>query len=150
VGIARGYALKALGSTVVALAPLVILASTDPAVAAPFAQPQSVSTRGTLVQLNGAVVTKVLLGAHRIDVVRKGTNVAYVIRYSATTVFYGSRPTSIVQGTMITVAGILKGTTIWAQKVSTKRPSSPVVSGIGTPNYGASGPYVGVKYVGNV
>lgn len=136
--------------TALALASVAPLTSTVARVAGASVPAHSLAAKVRVVQLSGAVVSKVLPLAHRIDVVRKDTSATYVIQYSAKTVFYGSRPKSIVKGTTITVAGILKGTTIWAQKISTRRPSTPTVSGIGTPDFGANGPYVGVHYVGNV
>ncbi len=145
-----GLGLKSVGATALALASAATLISTDASMAGASMQSHSLGAKGRVVQLAGAVVSKVLPLNHRIDVVRKGTSVTYVIQYSATTVFYGSRPKSIVKGTTITVAGILKGKTIMAQKISTRRWSAPTTSGIGTPDFAANGPYVGIHYVGNV
>jgi len=145
-----GFGLKSVGATALVLASLAMLISTDAPIAGALPRAHSASTKGRLVQLTGAAVSAVIPLKHRIIVVRKGTSVTYTIQYSATTVFYGSRPKSIVKGTTITVAGILKGTTILAQKISTRRWSATTISGIGTPDFGVSGPYIGVHYVGNV
>lgn len=110
----------------------------------------AVSSNGRLVQLNGAVVSSLIPTEKKLEVVRKNTSTTYTIQYSATTMFYGSRLKSIKVGTKVTVAGILTGTTIFAQRISTRTPTSTSTSGIVVPDFGASGPFVGLKYVGNI
>ena len=74
----------------------------------------------------------------------------YLIQYSATTIYYESHLRNIHVGTKVT--GSLVGTTMTAQRISSKvvTRTSTATSGIASPNFGASGPCVGRKYVGNV
>lgn len=141
---------RLVSSAVLVLASLASLASIDAVTAAASPQAHSTSTKARVVQLNGAVVSSVSPLTHRIRVVAKATGATYTIDYSRTTFFYGVRPKSIVKGTKITIAGILKGRTILAQRISTRRWSATTVSGISAPDFSASGPYFGIHYVGNV
>ena len=108
------------------------------------------TTQRRLVQLNGAVVAVVTPAKKDLTVTIAKSHQVYLIQYSATTIYYGSHLRNIHVGTKVT--GSLVGTTMTAQGISTKvvTRTSTATSGIASPNFGASGPCVGNKYVGNV
>jgi len=109
-----------------------------------------VSNVGRHVQLNSAAVTLVDRAGKSLDVVRKNNSTVFTILYSATTVFYGSRLSAIKVGTVLTVAGVLTGTTLRAQQISTRLAPTGAASGSIGSSTGPSGPFSGLKYVGNV
>ncbi|MHB8378615.1 MAG: hypothetical protein ACYDB2_01695 [Acidimicrobiales bacterium] len=109
-----------------------------------------VSNVGRQVQLNYAVVTLIDRAGKSLDVVRKNNSTMFTIIYSARTAFYGSRPSAIKVGIVLTIAGVLRGTTLRAQKISTRAATTGTTAGSGGSSFGTSGPFTGLKYVGNV
>lgn len=109
-----------------------------------------VSNVGRQVQLNYAAVTLIDRAGKSLEVVRKNNSTVFTIIYSETTAFYGSRLSAIKVGTVLTIAGVLSGTTLRAQKISTRSATTASPSGTGGSSFGLSGPYSGLKYVGNV
>ena len=61
------------------------------------------------------------------------------IAYTPTTVFYGSPASSVKVGTILTVLGVRTGASLTATKIRVHPPSLSI-----------GGPFVGLKYVGNV
>jgi|GEM_PF-2489877 len=108
------------------------------------------ASAGRQVQLNYAVVTEINRSAKSLDIVRKNNSTVFTIVYSNTTYFYGSRLSAIKVGTVLTIAGLLSGTTLTAQKISTRKPASGGTYGLNGGSLGVNGPFAGLKYVGNV
>ena len=138
--------------TLPALAALAVVAglAVPTASASPPNTVYLVSNVGRHVQLNYAAVTLVDRAGKSLDVVRKNNSTVFTILYSATTVFYGSRLSAIKVGTVLTVAGVLTGTTLRAQQISTRLAPTGAASGSIGSSTGPSGPFSGLKYVGNV
>ena len=98
------------------------------------------------VQLDAASVTQVDPSHDSFAVVRRSNKTVFTVVYSATTEFFNSPLSDIKVGTVLTIAGVLRGRTLLAQDVSTKS----VASGSGSGTVGVGGPFSGVKWVGNV
>jgi hypothetical protein len=101
------------------------------------------------VQLDTASVTQVDPSHDSFAVVRRSNKTVFTVVYSATTEFFNSPLSDIKVGTVLTIAGVLRGRTLLAQDVSTKSVAGGS-SGSGSGTVGVGGPFTGVKWVGNV
>lgn len=108
------------------------------------------SSAGRQVQLNYAAVTQMNRAQKSLEIVRKNNSTVFTIVYSATTYFYGSRFSAIKVSTVLTIAGVHNGTTLNAQEISRRSSSGGGSSGSSGGSFGVSGPFTGLKYLGNV
>lgn len=85
----------------------------------------------------------------------------HVIAYTAMTVFYGSPVSDVKVGTKLTVLGARVRARVTATKIRVNPPATTTTTTTTTttatkttsapsPSVGAGGPFVGLKYVGNV
>jgi hypothetical protein len=93
------------------------------------------------VQLNAAKVIQLEPATQSFEVVRKNNKTVFTVFYSDGTDFYGTPLTNFKVGTVLTIVGELSGKQLVAEEISTKSASL---------SFGSSGPFTGVKWVGNV
>lgn len=101
------------------------------------------------VQLDAASVTQLTPSHNSFEVVRKSNATVFTVVYTATTDFFNSPLADIKMGSVLTIAGYLKGRTLVAQDISTKGASNGSSTSGGS-SFGAGGPFTGEKWVGNV